>query len=177
MNDGYLNWLNGRRTRAVKRYSAERPLLDLRSFLDGKVQASGAMFGPRGRAGFRFRVGMSGVWNGSVGTLSERFTYADGAETSRVWRITFADDCHFRVTAEDVVGEAVGCQAGNAAVMRYRLRVPRGRRDLVLSMEDWFFLMPDNVLLNRTRMSKFGLKVGELISAFRRCGDPAGDQE
>ena len=42
---------------------------------------------------------MSGVWKGSVGTIPERFTYTDGAETSRVWRITFANDRQFRASA------------------------------------------------------------------------------
>ena len=117
---------------------------------------------------------MTGRWSGPKGTLTEHFTYSDGTETEREWRIAFADGGCFRATAHDVVGEAVGRQAGNAAVMRYRLRIPRGRHGIVIAMEDWLFLMPDGVLLNRTRMSKFGLKVGELVVAFRKAAAPAG---
>lgn len=175
MNAGHWERFFDGRARSLDHYAAEKPALDLRSYLDGPVQASGAMFGPRNRLRFRFCVEMSGTWKGPVGTLAERFTYSDGARSERVWQIVFGRDGQFRATADDVVGEAAGRQAGNAAVMHYRLRVPRGRRSLVLTMEDWLFLMPDGILINRTRMSKFGLKFGELVLAFRKGMAPGGD--
>jgi hypothetical protein len=35
-------------------------------------------------------------------------------------------------------------------------------------MEDWFYLQDDGTLINRTKMRKFGLTVGELVIAFRK---------
>jgi hypothetical protein len=68
-----------------------------------------------------------------------------------------------------VVGTAAGQQRGNAARMRYRLRVPRGEGQIVVSMDDWFYLQEDGTLIGRTRMRKFGLPVGELVVVFRKA--------
>lgn len=35
-------------------------------------------------------------------------------------------------------------------------------------MEDWFYLLADGTLVNRARMSKFGLPVGQLFVTFRK---------
>jgi hypothetical protein len=67
-----------------------------------------------------------------------------------------------------VVGEALGMQTGNAAKMTYRLRIPREGDEIVVSMEDWFYLQDDGTLINRTKMRKFGVTVGELVIAFRK---------
>jgi len=35
-----------------------------------------------------------------------------------------------------------------------------------VTMDDWMFLLDDKVMMNRTTMSKFGFRVGELSIAF-----------
>lgn len=150
-------------------YAAATPPLDLRAYLNGPLSVSGMFFGLSGRAERRFTADMVGRWAGRKGTLEERFRYHDGAIQERCWHLTFADEECFVATAQDVEGEASGVQCGNAAVMRYRLLVPRAKGgEIVVAMEDWFYLMEDGTLLNRARMSKFGLKVGEVFAAFRK---------
>lgn len=157
----------------VDDYAAARPVLDLRDYLCGPLIASGLFFGLSGRVERRFTVDMVGRWNGNRGTLDERFRYDDGETGERRWALAFAEDGSFVASAHDVEGTAAGAQAGNAAAMRYRLRVPRAAGEIVVGMEDWFYLMEDGTLINRARMSKFGIKVGELVVTFRRR--PAGD--
>ena len=157
-------------SQSVADYAGERPLLDLRNYLDGPLSACGVFFGLSGRAERRFTVDMVGQWSGSRGTLDERFHYDDGRTDHRCWNLTFCDDQTFTATARDVAGTATGLQRGNAAAMRYRLRIPRTNGTIVVGMEDWFYLMADGTLINRARMSKFGLKVGELFVSFRRRG-------
>ncbi|MCL5776546.1 DUF3833 domain-containing protein [Limibaculum sp. FT325] len=150
-------------------YAAETPRLDLREYLDGPLQASGIFFGRSGRADLRFTVDMVGSWDGNTGTLEEDFVYSDGRTERRVWTLTFADDEAFTGTAHDVEGQAVGRQSGSAATMTYRLRLTReGGDEITVSMEDWFYLLEDGTLINRARMSKFGITVGELIVTFRK---------
>jgi hypothetical protein len=48
------------------------------------------------------------------------------------------------------------------------LKVSARGSDWVLSLDDWMFLQPDGVLLNRATMSKFGFRVGEITIAFQR---------
>ncbi len=153
---------------ALESYAAEAPVLDLRDYLSGPLVASGVFFGLSGRVERRFVAHMLGTWRGNRGTLEEEFRFADGEIGERCWTMTFADDGTFTATAADVEGDAVGRQSGNAAVMRYRLRLPRGKGEIVVDMVDWFYLMDDGTLINKARMSKFGLKVGELVVSFRK---------
>ena len=154
----------------VDDYADETPILDLREYLKGSLSASGVFFGLSGRAERRFTVEMRGSWSGNRGTLDERFHYGDGETGDRRWNLIFANDGTFSATAHDVEGRATGVQRGNAAAMRYRLRVRRATGEIVVGMEDWFYLMDDGTLINRARMSKFGLKVGELVVSFRKSG-------
>ncbi|MCY3980308.1 MAG: DUF3833 domain-containing protein [Alphaproteobacteria bacterium] len=161
-------------SQSVDDYAAETPVLDLRDYLSGPLSACGVFFGLSGRAERRFTVDMIGRWLDGKGTLDERFRYDDGRIDERCWSLTFSGDGTFTATAHDVEGEATGVQRGNAAMMRYRLRVPRAKGDIVVSMEDWFYLMDDGRLINRARMSKFGLKVGELFVSFSKATSAAG---
>lgn len=149
-------------------HAGQAPSLDLRDYLDGPLTASGMFFDHAGRASLAFTVDMEGVWDGDTGTLTERFSYSDGRTDSRTWTVRFTDANRFTATAHDVVGEAEGGQRGNAARMSYRLRIPRGDGDIVVSMEDWLYLQEDGTLINRAKMRKFGLPVGELVIAFRK---------
>ncbi len=153
---------------AIERHAGREPGLDLRDYLDGPLTASGIFFDHFGRAALSFTVDMEGSWDGNTGTLEERFTYSDGTTDTRVWTIRFTDTDSFVATAADVVGEATGEQRGDAARMTYRLRVPRGDGEIVVSMEDWLYLQEDGTLINRAKMRKFGLPVGELVVAFRK---------
>jgi len=160
--------LAGCGSQALEDYADETPPLDLREYFDGPLTASGIFFDHAGRADRRFVVDMEGSWDGNTGTLAERFRYSDGRTDERVWTIRFEDDERFTATAHDVVGEAKGGQRGNAAMMQYRLRVPRDGDEIVVSMEDWLYLQEDDTLINRTTMRKFGLTVGELVVTFRK---------
>ncbi len=153
---------------ALERHAGQAPDLDLRDYLDGPLTASGIFFDHFGSAALSFTVDMEGRWDGDTGTLEERFTYADGTTDTRVWSIRFTGADSFVATAHDVVGEAAGAQRGNAARMSYRLRVPRGDGEIVVSMDDWLYLQEDGTLINRATMRKFGLPVGELVVAFRK---------
>ncbi len=155
-------------TRDIEAYSAEKPALDLRNYLRGPLTASGVFLGLSGRVERRFTIDMAGNWSGNHGTLDERFRYDDGETGERLWNLVFADNGSFTATAHDLKGMAAGMQRGNAAVMRYRMRVPRGKGEVVVGMEDWFYLVDDGTLVNQARMSKFGLKVGELVAAIRK---------
>jgi hypothetical protein len=37
-------------------------------------------------------------------------------------------------------------------------------------MDDWMYLIDENTMVNRAKMSKFGFEVGEVTLFFRRRG-------
>lgn len=161
--------LSGCSSVTTEDYIANTPKLDIRHYLNGPLEAHGILFGMSGKANLSFYVKMTGKWEGNTGTLEEYFTYSDGRKDARTWTITFSDDHHFTATAHDVIGEAKGTQHGNSMNMRYLLNAKRASGDMIkLSMDDWMYLLDDNILINRTKMRKFGLTVGELVITFKK---------
>jgi len=145
--------------------------LDLRSYLRGPVKAAGLVLGRSGKLMMRYTIDMVGTLTGSRLILDEQCLYETGDIETRHWQMEFADDAAFTATAEGVVGHAVGWQRGHEAQMRYRYRIPRKSGSVVVSIVDRFFLMDDGTLLNRGRMSKFGITVGELYTSLRQTPD------
>lgn len=153
---------------SVRDYAAERPTFDLRRYFDGTVTAHGMVSDFSGKVVRRFVVTLHCEWQGDTGRLDEAFVYSDGERQRRVWQVHREADGRFSGTAADVVGRAVGEQAGSAFNWRYTLRVPVGDTTYDLQFDDWMFQIDARTVLNRATMRKFGLRVGEVTLAFTK---------
>nr|WP_233574824.1 MULTISPECIES: DUF3833 domain-containing protein [unclassified Pusillimonas] len=149
-------------------YAAERPVLDLREYFVGDIDAYGLFTDRSGKVVKRFTVKIKASWEGNKGVLEEDFIYSDGEKQRRVWYLTYQGDGRYTGTAEDVVGEASGEVAGNAFQWRYVLRLPVGERTYDVSFNDWMYLMDDKVMLNKAVMSKFGIRLGDVTLSFHK---------
>ena len=149
-------------------YAAERPVLSLREYFSGKVEAHGMFQDRTGKVVKRFTVTMDCSWRGDDGVLDEAFVFSDGTTQRRVWKLKALPDGRFSGTADDVIGSALGEQRGNAFQWRYTLRQPVGETTYDVQMDDWMYLVDGKVMLNRAEMSKFGLRVGEVTLAFTK---------
>lgn len=160
--------LAGCGTVTVEQYRDERPVLDLRRYFDGTIDAWGMFQDRSGKVVRRFYVQIDAKWAGDTGTLDERFEYADGTRSRRVWTITRLDEHRYRGTAADVVGEARGEAYGNALRWQYVLNLEVDGKTYAVDFDDWMYLMDDRVMLNRSVMSKFGIYLGEVTLSFRK---------
>ncbi len=115
----------------------------------------------------RFYVRIDCTWVGDQGTLDEHFEYTDGTRENRVWKIAKSGD-RYAGTAGDVVGTAQGVAQGNALRWNYVLAVPVDGTTWHMDMDDWMYLVDEKTMLNRTTMSKFGVRVGEVTLSFRK---------
>jgi hypothetical protein len=165
---GLLMMLGGCSSAHIDDYAGRKPELDLRHYLNGDIEAVGVLMDRSGMVTEQFKVTLKGKWKGNDGTLEEHFVFSSGKKEARIWTAHFTDDNHFTATAHDVVGKAEGAQFGNAVNMRYTLRVPVKDSTYDIAMDDWMYLMDDHTIINHTQMSKFGVKVGELILTFRK---------
>lgn len=147
-------------------YAAEQPVLDLKTYFNGPLTAHGLFTDRAGKVQRRFVVKLVGRWQGDVGTLEEDFSYSDGKTDRRVWTITALGNGRYRGTAPDVVGEALGEARGNALRWSYTLRLPVDGTTYDVQFDDWMYLVDGQVMLNRARMSKFGIGVGEVTLSF-----------
>ena len=150
----------------VEQYRAEKPELDIKTYLNGTLDAWGVFQGRSGEVKKRFHVVIDARWEGDVGVLDERFSWSDGTTSRRVWTLTRQADGSYRGRADDVVGEALGEVAGNALRWRYVLALPVDGRTYHVDFDDWMFLMDDKVMLNRSYMSKWGFRLGEVTLTF-----------
>lgn len=152
----------------VETYRNEKPVLDLKTYFNGTVDAWGLFQDRSGKVVKRFTVRIDAKWQGDTGVLDEHFEYSDGSKSRRVWTITRIGDNRYRGTADDVVGEAIGEVSGNALRWRYVLRLDVDGRSWEVDFDDWMYQMDDRVMLNRSAMSKFGIHLGEVTLAFRK---------
>jgi hypothetical protein len=150
------------------RYAAEKPVLDLKTYFSGQVDAWGVFQDRSGAVVRRFTVDMRCSWDGDVGTLDEDFFFSDGKREKRVWTIRKLPEGRYVGTAADVVGEARGVASGNALNWRYTLALPVDGRTWNVDLDDWMYLIDDRVMLNRARMSKLGIHLGDVLLSFTR---------
>lgn len=160
----------------VADYAGEKPLLDLRQYFNGTVDAWGVFTDRSGKVVKRFTVVMNCRWSGEagreVGVLDEDFVYSDGSTQKRVWTLRREPGVNgqgrYTGTAGDVVGEARGEERGNAFYWGYYLDLPVDGRNIEVRFDDWMYLMNDRVMLNRATMSKWGVTLGEVTLAFTK---------
>jgi hypothetical protein len=160
--------LGGCASQKIDGYASEKPMLDLRSYFNGTLDAYGIFTDRSGQVVKRFTVVMQCSWTGDDGVLDEAFTYSDGSTQRRVWRLKKLANGEYTGQADDVIGTALGTSRGNALNWRYTLALPVDGRVFEVQFDDWMYLMTPTVMLNKARMSKFGVYLGEVTLSFTR---------
>jgi hypothetical protein len=157
-------------------FAETEPRLVVEEYFAGQTRAWGLFEDRFGDLRRQFVVDIEGRWDGRELVLDEHFTYADGERDRRVWRIVKKDDHTYEGRADDVLGTATGVAYGNALNWRYDMDLKVGDNTWRVRFDDWMFLQPDGVLINRARVSKFGLEIGEVTLVFRKVAnaDAAG---
>ncbi len=161
-------WLAGCAAPTPADYAQETPKLELRDYLNGPLLAHGIFTDRSGQVKRRFTVKLNGRWQGDTGVLEEDFEYSDGARERRVWTIKALGGGRYSGTADDVVGAAQGEAAGNALRWSYTLRLPVDGKVYEVDFDDWMYLIDDKVMLNKARMSKFGVELGNVTLSFQK---------
>ncbi len=163
-----LAGLSGCASPTVDDYASQKPVLDLRTYFNGMVDAWGIFTDRNGKVVKRFTVEMKCQWHNDQGILDEDFVYSDGTEEKRIWQLTDKGHGAYVGTAGDVVGVAEGQTKGNAFNWRYTLALPVDGTVLNVQMDDWMYLMNDRVMLNKARMTKLGIHLGDVTLSFTK---------
>jgi len=107
---------------------------------------------------------MVGSWDEKgVGTLDERFVYDDGEVQTRTWTMKPIKEGVFNATAGDIIGDSLMQAQGNTVMLDYTMRVPYKGSTIDIDVRDWLHLQDDGVIINHSKMKKFGFDVGELV--------------
>ena len=161
--------LSGCATQNIQTYKQAKPTLDMHEFFSGQIDGYGMFQGRSGEVKKRFVVDIDATHEGNdVIVLDEKFTWADGTKSQRIWRLTQQTNGQWTGTAGDVIGTAKGEVAGNAFHWQYVLDLPVKDKTVQVNFDDWMYLISDDVMLNRAVMSKFGVKLGSVTLSMQR---------
>lgn len=153
-----------------KTFADAEPKFVLEEYFSGETRAWGLFEDVFGTLRRQFVVEITGSREGDVLVLDERFLYADGERARRVWRIRRTGPHSFEGEADDIVGKAQGTAYGNALNWRYQMDLPVNGSVWRVTFNDWMLLQPGGVLLNRARVSRWGLPIGSVSLSFAKPG-------
>ncbi len=142
--------------------------LVLEEYFEGKTTAYGLFEDRFGKVRRQFKVDITGTVEDGVLTLDERFEYDDGERDTRVWTIEILGNGEYRGTAGDVPGYATGKVVGNAFNWKYKVDLKVGDDTWKVGFDDWMYLLPDDVLMNRAYVTRYGIEIGQVTIAFQK---------
>jgi len=152
----------------IEDFAEAQPGLVLEEYFAGRTMAWGLFEDRFGRVQRQFVVTMDGTWDGTTLVLNEDFAYSDGETESRVWTLIKTDDVSYEGTTENSIGIARGTRAGNAFNWKYDFNLKVGDSYWKVRFDDWMFLQPDGVLLNKATVTRWGFKLGTVYLSFNK---------
>ncbi len=160
---------------SVDDYQAREPAFAPEAFFNGELTAHGVVKDFSGTAIRHFSADIVGCWSNGVGTLDENFIFDDGEQQKRIWTLTPNGNQTYIGTAGDVVGEGLARWQGNAMFLDYTLRIELEDGSIDVKIDDRMYRVSDNVVINESKMRKFGFGVGEILLTIIRHPDQAAD--
>jgi hypothetical protein len=142
---------------------------DLLSYFEGRITASGVFEGRGGAPKRRFNVDMIGRAEGSSLVLEEHFLFDNGERQERTWTLTRGAGQSFTGICEDSVAEARGSFEHGRAYLSSSLRLKVGSRLVAMRFDDVFYDTGAGTVLNRSTVSKWGIRVGQVLILFRKA--------
>ena len=160
---------SGCATQNIQAYQNTTPTLDMHEFFSGQIDGWGMFQGRNGEVKKRFYVDIDATHEGDdVIILNEKFSWADGTKSQRIWRLTEQTDGSWKGVAGDVIGEATGQVVGNTLHWNYLLELPVEDKTYKVTFDDWMYLINEDVMLNRSVMKKFGVELGSVTLSMHR---------
>jgi hypothetical protein len=83
--------------------------------------------------------------------------------------LTRSGDGNFTGRAEDSVSEAHGRFDEGAAYLSSMLWLKVGKRKIAMHFDDAFYPAGPGLVLNRSTMSKWGIRLGQILIQFRKA--------
>lgn len=146
----------------VQQYRPLQPAFAPEQFFNGQLTAHGVLKNRSGDVTRTFNATINAYWRDGVGTLEERFEFNDGEIQYRTWILRPQGDGRYLATAGDVLGNGEAVTAGNAFHLDYTLQIQYNGKPLALAVDDWMFRVNEQVVINRSTLSKWGFNVGSI---------------
>ena len=152
----------------VSEYADNSPLMVVEEFFNGSLRAHGIVKDRSGKVTRYFNASINAHWVDGVGTLDEVFKFDDGEEQRRIWKLVKDAAGNYVGSANDVIGTSILKVAGNSLFLDYVLRVPYEDGTLDLKINDRMYLVSERVLINESKMTKWGFNVGQITLVIEK---------
>ena len=118
----------------------------------------------------QFEVEIKGTATARGFILDEHFVYDDGEHETRQWVVEKLGEGHYQGRCDEVIGHATGRHQNNMQRWQYRFSLAMYGRRVAVHFDDVMVLHQGGVMVNRAIVSKWGLKLGEVLLSFRPSG-------
>ena len=158
-------------TASIEDYRDRSPAFVPEDFFNGALTAHGVVKDFSGTAIRHFNADIMGCWSDGVGTLDESFVFDDGEQQTRIWTLTPSGNQTYIGTAGDVIGDGTARWQGNAMFLDYTLRIALDDGSIDVHIDDRMYRVSENVVVNESKMRKWGFGVGEIVLTLIRHPD------
>lgn len=155
---------------AVSAFGGTAPKMDPVRFFTGHVRSWGVMEDRGGQPTRIVTTDCEGRADGADGLrMTQRLQLGNDPATIREWQMRRTGPGHFEATANDLVGTAQGEAIGRAFHWQWTLATQPGNGLKDVTMDQWWYMLDDGSMLNRTTIRKLGVILAEVTEHFARA--------
>ena len=149
-------------------FANTRPAFDPVTFWTGRTASWGVIENRDGAPTEIITTSTDGTAEGADGLHMVQHVMTGGKDSVRDWHIRRLGDGQFEATANDLVGIAHGQTSGRTLHWVWTLAAKPGNGLFDVIMEQWMYLADNGTLLNRTIVTKLGVRLAEISEQFVR---------
>ena len=90
------------------------------------------------------------------------------SKEKRTWLLKKINEEEYEASTENVIGIGKGKISGNAFHWKYIFELPLFGKTIRVKFDDRMYLISANVIINKARMYKYGIKLGTVHLFFQR---------
>ncbi len=153
-------------TLPVSGFRSTAPAMDPIQFFTGHLASWGVLENRSGEPTRIVTTDCMGEMRDGTLRMTQRLTIGQDAPVTRTWQMRRAGPGRYEATANDMVGPAVGEAAGRAFHWTWTLATSPGNPLKNVTMDQWWYLLDDGSMLNRTTIRKLGVILAEVSEHF-----------
>jgi hypothetical protein len=144
------------------------PAFDPITFWTGRTKSWGVIENQGGAPTAIITTSTASTAEGVNGLHLVQHVMSDGKDTVRDWHMRRLGNGEFEATASDMVGMARGSASGRTFHWIWTLATKPGNCLFNVAMEQWMYLADNGTLMNRTIITKLGVRLAEVSEQFVR---------
>ena len=153
----------------LTRFANTAPAFDPLTFFTGHTTSWGVIENRDGGPSDIVTTDCVGSAEGPDGLrMVQHVTNAEGT-TQREWHMRRLGGGKFEASANDMVGTATGESSGRVFHWTWTLATRPGNAWRDVQFEQWMYLMDDGAMVNRTQVTKLGIRLAQVTEQFHRA--------